>query len=509
MRARLVRGADAAAAPLAVALIVALLVVLGLDQGGYYPATFTSAASVAFLGLGLLLLAPTPRAAIARRGLIAFAVLALLAAWTGLSGLWSPVPDTPRTDMERTMLYVGLFGLGLVAATGRRQARRLVWALLGVIVVLVGAGLLSRLAPALLVDDAPRLLKERLSFPFGYWNGLGALAASGATLALGLAADVRARPAPRALAAGAVTLLLVALYLSLSRGAWLGFAIGVTVLLALAPRRGAVAIAIAIASAGTAVAVLALQSHPPLLDGRLVPGAHAAAFARELVALVLLAAGAQWLSARLGRTRQAPVSLRPRVAVALLGLVVVGALAVGVAQPPARAAADRTPAWMERQVHEFLKPSSVSREGQARLLTVQGSRSDAYRVALAGFAAQPLRGEGAGSFEPRYARTRAVTGTMRDAHSLPLATLTELGLVGLALLSAFLAIIAFAAVRGRRRGGGQRRAHVAAVSAAAACWLAHAGIDWAWEIPALTGTILVLCATLFAGGGRRTAPAPA
>jgi hypothetical protein len=29
-------------------------------------------------------------------------------------------------------------------------------------------------------------------------------------------------------------------------------------------------------------------------------------------------------------------------------------------------------------------------------------------------------------------------------------------------------------------------------------WLVHACIDWDWEMPALTGCALVLCATLFA-----------
>ncbi len=51
------------------------------------------------------------------------------------------------------------------------------------------------------------------------------------------------------------------------------------------------------------------------------------------------------------------------------------------------------------------------------------------------------------------------------------------------------------------------------MTAAFAVWFGHACVDWDWEMPALTGTAIVLCGALFQRGRRRrshprrTAPA--
>jgi hypothetical protein len=71
---------------------------------------------------------------------------------------------------------------------------------------------------------------------------------------------------------------------------------------------------------------------------------------------------------------------------------------------------------------------------------------------------------------------------VRDAHSLYLETLAELGIVG------FLAVLAlFGGVAACVRDQ-------AAIGAGLAAWAVHAGVDWDWEMPALT-----LVAVLLAG----------
>jgi hypothetical protein len=47
------------------------------------------------------------------------------------------------------------------------------------------------------------------------------------------------------------------------------------------------------------------------------------------------------------------------------------------------------------------------------------------------------------------------------------------------------------------------RSHAAAVGAACAVWVAHSAVDWDWQMPALTGCVLVLAATLYPVGTRR------
>ena len=161
--------------------------------------------------------------------------------------------------------------------------------------------------------------------------------------------------------------------------------------------------------------------------------------------------------------------------------------------------------FVDRQWDDFLSPAATpTDQGTARLLSTKSSRSDTYRVALDGFRAQPLHGEGAGSYEVRFMRTRRVDDKVRDAHSLPLQTLAELGLVGFALLLAFLGAVGVALVRAVGGRGALRRSQSAAVGAAFVVWLVHACLDWDWEMPALTGAALVLGASLFAAGRRRT-----
>jgi hypothetical protein len=506
----------ATASPLAaVALIAYVLLALAFQQGGYFPATFRSAGTIAFAGLGVLLVLRVPRIQPSSRALVALALLGLLAIWMGASAAWSPVDGAPREDMQRAMLYVALFGLGLVAANGRAHARLLVWALLGVLFAVAGAGLLSRLAPALLSDHAvqPAIFKVRLSYPLGYWNGFGALAAIGVALALGLAADVRSRAWMRAGAVGAATIMLVALYLSLSRGAWLALFAGLLALLALAPRRGAMLAATAIAGGAAAVAVLVLQSHPLLLDGSLDGAAQGREYLPELAAIVGGAAGLAFVVAVLpipDRLRSAGRALLVSAAIVAVAVPLAGSLVHGASgESRTGAAIGAARDWVAGGWHDYMQPAQAAdARGQSRLLSARGSRSDAYRVALDGWRAAPFIGEGAGSFEPRWLRTRTTTEKLRDAHSIVLGTMAELGLVGLLLLLAFVGAVATAAARARRGRGALRRAQAAAVTAALVVWLVHASIDWDWKMPVLTGAAIVLAATLFeVAGARQRGPA--
>src|SRR5262249_19535184 len=72
-----------------------------------------------------------------------------------------------------------------------------------------------------------------------------------------------------------------------------------------------------------------------------------------------------------------------------------------------------------------------------------------------------------------------------DAHSLYLETFAELGLVGLLLVCA-LATPVVVALRGRASET------TAAALGGAIAYLVHAGLDWDWEMPAVT-TVGIAC----------------
>jgi hypothetical protein len=81
------------------------------------------------------------------------------------------------------------------------------------------------------------------------------------------------------------------------------------------------------------------------------------------------------------------------------------------------------------------------------------------------------------------------TDVADDAHSLYVEALMELGLVGTVLLVVAIALILAAFAPIRRSAD---RALYAALFAAAVAWALHAGIDWDWEMPAVTTWLFCL-----------------
>ena len=129
-----------------------------------------------------------------------------------------------------------------------------------------------------------------------------------------------------------------------------------------------------------------------------------------------------------------------------------------------------------------------------RLVSAQSNRYAYWKVALNTFAEHPANGTGAGGFAVAWLQHRDIAENVRDAHSLYIETAAELGVIGLAALALLLA----GAVRTTRHA--LRRAGPAAAGAAAglAAWALHAGLDWDWEMPALTLVAIVLLARLAA-----------
>jgi hypothetical protein len=157
------------------------------------------------------------------------------------------------------------------------------------------------------------------------------------------------------------------------------------------------------------------------------------------------------LAAALGR----PVAARAIAAVAGIGLVVVLALSAG----------------------------SLADD----LAAHGGDRPYYWTVAWNEAAEAPLMGNGAGTFHLAWLEQQPVPVTVRDAHSLYLETLAELGVVGLALLALALAPPLAAAFRSRAG---------AAAAGGYVTFLLHAGIDWDWEMPAVTVAGLLCGAAL-------------
>lgn len=120
-----------------------------------------------------------------------------------------------------------------------------------------------------------------------------------------------------------------------------------------------------------------------------------------------------------------------------------------------------------------------------------GDRSVYWHVARHVAAVHPLAGTGAGTFAVDYARLPAT----QDAHSLYLQAAAELGVVGLLLV---VALVTLPLLAGLRRGA-------AAPVAGLVVFALHAGIDWDWQMPAVTLAALALVAAVLRGTHTRTA----
>jgi O-antigen ligase len=109
-----------------------------------------------------------------------------------------------------------------------------------------------------------------------------------------------------------------------------------------------------------------------------------------------------------------------------------------------------------------------------------GDRASYWSGARETAAAHPLGGTGAGT----YGLVHVQWPYARDAHSLYLQALSELGVPGLLLLVLF---VTFPLVVAVRRG-------LAAPAAGLAVFALHAGVDWDWQLPAVTVAALALMA---------------
>ena len=428
------------------------------------------------------------------------AALALLAGWTLASATWSDAAARAATEYDRALLY--LLGFVVLGSLGRTPAmlRWTVRAIAAAALVVCVCALVTRLAPDVW-PTAPTIADNRLGYPLGYWNALGLLAALGVVLCLALTSDDRESPAGRVLAAAAVPVLATTLLLTFSRGAIAAGAVGVLALLVAGRPRAIVSGLLAAVPAGV-VAVRSAYGADLLASEQ--PATAAAAAQGHDVAVVVAGCVAAAAAVRAGLLlldrRMAgwslPGPLR-RPAVGWGAGAAVAAAAVGAAL------ALGAPAAIERQYERFVEGGEIAgARGDLRdRLTDPGNngRLDQWRVTLDAFRDQPLRGVGAGTYALEWDRRRPQPYQVEDAHSLYAEMLGELGIVGL-LLAGAAVLLVLGGFLARARG--EERVVGGALFGAGLAWALHAGIDWDWEMPAVTFW-------LFAAGGLALAAPPA
>jgi O-antigen ligase len=470
-------------------LVAALAVAaLAFDSGGYEPTSWGWSAVVLLLVSAATLIVGARR--LAPLELALPVSLAALAAWVWLSLAWTADVSQTVREGERALVYVAATTALLLL--GRRSrvfglVAGLAAAISGVCAYALATRLFDPGSGAYQVVSFDPQAGFRLARPLGYANALAIFAVIGILLALGLALRARV-PAVRALASAALVVLAPTLYFTYGRGAWIGLAAGVVALFAIERDRvELLARTIALAVAPAVAVFLASRTTPLTADPRSVAAAthDGRRLAVAIAVLAVAAAFVPWAAER----RRLGSARGPLLAVVALLLVGVAAVAIVRVGGPEGA--------VRRAYHAFNAPAPlVGQDSSRRLFSLSGSnRSEYWRVAWREWTDHPVLGGGAGSFQRFWLRHRGNDLPVRDAHSLYLETLAELGPLGLAFLLCALAVpfVAVGAARGHPLAAGALGGYVA--------YLVHAGIDWDWEMPAVTVAALACGVALLAARG--------
>ncbi len=463
-------------------LLAAFTVFLAFNAGGFFPAaTATAALAICLLLVMGVMLISRPFESFTPGLLVPIALLAGFAGWTLISATWSNAPGRALLEFDRALLYVLILAFFGMLVPGHN---RLEWGLRGLViaaVVICGAAWITRVAADLwpiAVDVQP----ERLSFPLTYWNALGLISTLALIACVHLASGDREPRSVRVLGVVAMPLLASTLLLTFSRASLALAAVGVVVYVCLARPPRFVGTFLA-AGIPTGVALVATYRADLLSSARFaspegISQGHDLAL---IVAMCALGAGALGLFFtgldRSLNTRRLPRIDGRRAAEVGAGVAIV-AIVLGLALG--------APSWVGGQYDRFVQGDVVGHEKDPRgRLTSAGNngRIDQWDVALNGFESNPLVGEGAGTYQLLWARDRPYGFTVVDAHSLYIEVLGEFGLVGLLLIVGAIAAILVGLTRRMR---GRERHLYAAVLTLTFVWAIHAGLDWDWEMPAVT-----------------------
>ncbi len=282
------------------------------------------------------------------------------------------------------------------------------------------------------------LLHDEAELPVDYSDGVGEFAALGLPLLLFVATEARTL-AGRALGAAGLPIVALCLALTVSRGGILASAVGLVTFFALVPDR-LPRLATFLAAAAASAVVFAVQLH--LADVRNASVHPAPAGQRDEMLFVLALACAASASAQVWITRAVSrrgippwltVSRRRSRAIAALVLAIVLAVVL-----VAIASGTDNQLWQE-----FKQPTPpVVGNEYSRLLSIAGShRYQYWQAAIAAFHVDPWKGIGPGTFEFYWAQHNTLAEFVRNAHSLWFETLAELGIIGLALIDAFFALV--------------------------------------------------------------------
>jgi tetratricopeptide (TPR) repeat protein len=409
--------------------------------------------------------------------------LVLLTLLTGSALVWTESTERTMVELARVLHHLGV----LVIAVCFLTPRTAVAAIYGVAIALLAITLLALaiwLSGGALQADHLRATFNvaRLNVPLDYWNGMAIWGAM--TVGAGLAISSQAASAlARVVAAGCLPVAVLMVYLTYSRGGIIEVAAAVCIVLIVGQGRLRAATLALVAAMGSAAVISTVRTFPELEGGIGTRGLGMLALMLTLAVGVTAAAAALYRPSRAAAPAGNEEAPRAKLHQRLGGVAALAvALFIGIRLGP-------------RLKASFLGAENQSSDDPAsRLTNLGGGRDEQFAAALDGFDAQPWTGSGPGTYEYVWNRHPEYTGFVRDAHSLYLEVLAELGAFGLLaiglLFGGFLAV----AINALRQSS--RKDVAGAATVIATVFFLGASFDWAWELTVLPVIALICVAAL-------------
>jgi O-antigen ligase len=482
---------------LALTLAVAgVTFLLGFNDGTYQLTDRSAVAIAAWWAIAIgIVLKAWPRRRPLHAAVVSIGALAAFALLTLLSASWAASDEKAFLEFTRVLMYLGVLVLVAFTVT-RRTAASVADGIAAGIVAVILLALASRLFWGDVGPGAPPSffpVRSRLHYPVNYWNGLAILA--GLAFPLLLRAAVAQRPALlRALALAPVPAMAAAIYLTSSRGGYATAAVGVIVFCALTARRLSAVVATGIAGAGGVLAIKGMLARDALVNGPL--GSAQASSEGESAAVLLVLLGLSCAALYWAWCRYADWDLRlklslPAKAGIAVAAIVVFALAVAAFKPVDKFETFKQPSGPEVGLVEgdFTRSHLISSTGSGRW--------QLWTAAVDEWETKPVLGRGAGSYQSWWMEHASLPLFVRDAHSLWLETLAELGIAGLLLLTIVFGTAFVAALARLRRPGGDQPM-IAAMAGVLAAFVVAAGIDWMWEL-SIVGLVALVALGVLVG----------
>jgi O-antigen ligase len=475
---------------------VALIGGLALAGGGYELSDRHVAGLIVWLVVvALLVLGLAGRAILARPFHWGAGLILGLAVWSAISSLWSGSVELSVAEVDRILVYLGIFlAAFLVAQTDRRRQRfgeGIAVAVVGVVLL----GLASRLLPHVFDLSVEKSNGSRLFYPLQYWNAVGIFCAMSAPLLVWLSRRGN-WGALRAFGAGAIPAIVLALYFTFSRGGIVVLVVATALLLVLSSDRLWMLGTVVVGALCAVPAILYAASHTAIAEN--IPGGDIAG--QGLVTLVILAAGTAvalavfWAQRRSERGRSASVvralaiSRDPRVlrgiGIAVLVVLIVLGIAFGGR------------AWNKFSSADV---GEVSAAGNAHLGEVtSGGRVQFWEVALEAFGEKPIAGHGAGTFQFSWNQDRPLAMVVHNAHSLYLQAFAELGIVGGVLTLGMVLFLLWTGFGAWRAATGRQRELYAVLLSVSFAFALGAAFDWFWQIAGVGAVFFLATGALVA-----------